>query len=471
MLACLRILMSTCNRRKRISVRRSPAAITLRCVLVDDHCIMRYGQVVIGSAGSGKSTYCSVLQNYCHAVKRICHVINLDPAAEHFDYSPVIDIRDLVCANDVMEELSLGPNGSLVYCLEYLMDNFEWLSEKISHEINDDADDEYVLIDCPGQVELYCHLPIMKNIVTQLERSCNCRLCVVYCLEGTWLEEASKVIAGEILALSAMMSLELPHVSIITKGDLLQIRTRTGGPKHSRAERGGGEEDGRNMEPRKRKSGRGRRQMGGRDDSEKVMGVFCGRPRTSIKSMVFDDNECSADGENDSSEMSELSDIAEDDESEKIELQKFKDSLKGSSMKCGEGEERTSNSASRGNEATAPEPYSRTVSHEGMNLSEGKALERGGCYVIPPPINARDLIEGSLEPTDLLSSLRHSLPPRYKDLNEALVSLLEDFNLVALSAIFNPNSEESISRTLALVDHAIQYGENLDCKAADIDLA
>ena len=40
-----------------------------------------------------------------------------DPAAEHFNYTPTLDIRDLVSLEDVMEELNLGPNGGLVYCM------------------------------------------------------------------------------------------------------------------------------------------------------------------------------------------------------------------------------------------------------------------------------------------------------------------------------------------------------------------
>ena len=28
----------------------------------------------------------------------------------------------------------------------------------------DDEDDDYVIFDCPGQIELYTHLPIMKQI-------------------------------------------------------------------------------------------------------------------------------------------------------------------------------------------------------------------------------------------------------------------------------------------------------------------
>ena len=49
---------------------------------------MRYGQIVMGPAGSGKSTYCSTLVKHAENCKRRVHVINLDPAAETFEYEP-----------------------------------------------------------------------------------------------------------------------------------------------------------------------------------------------------------------------------------------------------------------------------------------------------------------------------------------------------------------------------------------------
>lgn len=95
--------------------------------------------------------------------RRRIHVINLDPAAEHFRYEVAFDIRDLISVDDVMDELQLGPNGSLVYCMEYLLQNMDWLQEHL------DAydDDEYLIIDCPGQIELYTHIPVMSKIIDQ----------------------------------------------------------------------------------------------------------------------------------------------------------------------------------------------------------------------------------------------------------------------------------------------------------------
>ena len=59
----------------------------------------------------------------------------------------MVDIRDLISLEDVMEELELGPNGGLMYCMEYLLQNLDWLEE----EIDTEWEDEYVIIDCPGR--------------------------------------------------------------------------------------------------------------------------------------------------------------------------------------------------------------------------------------------------------------------------------------------------------------------------------
>lgn len=48
--------------------------------------------------------------------------MNLDPAAEHFEYPVAIDIRDLISLADVIEELNYGPNGGLIYCMESVTD-------------------------------------------------------------------------------------------------------------------------------------------------------------------------------------------------------------------------------------------------------------------------------------------------------------------------------------------------------------
>lgn len=58
------------------------------------------------------------------------------------------DIRELIQVDDVMEDDSLrfGPNGGLVFCMEYFANNFDWLEESLGH-----VEDDYILFDCPGK--------------------------------------------------------------------------------------------------------------------------------------------------------------------------------------------------------------------------------------------------------------------------------------------------------------------------------
>lgn len=177
----------------------------------------RYAQLVIGPAGCGKSTYCKNVQEHCEIVRRTVHVVNLDPAADDFTYPLSFDIRDLVPLEDVMEELQLGPNGALLYCMEYLEDNLDdWLSE----ELEGFGEEDYLIFDCPGQIELYSHVSAFKTLVDWLKNQ-GWAVCVVYCLDCQFVSEVSKFVAGSLQALSAMVLLELPHVNVLTKVDLL----------------------------------------------------------------------------------------------------------------------------------------------------------------------------------------------------------------------------------------------------------
>jgi GTPase SAR1 family protein len=150
--------------------------------------------------------------------RRNVHVANLDPAAENFAYDVIFDIRDLITVEDVMEELGLGPNGALIYCMEYLLQNMDWLED----ELDKFDDDEYLVLDCPGQIELYTHAPIIKRVIDQMATWGHAsRMCSVFIVDATFVCDAPKFISGSLLSLSAMIALELPHVNVLSKTDLV----------------------------------------------------------------------------------------------------------------------------------------------------------------------------------------------------------------------------------------------------------
>jgi len=179
-----------------------------------------FGQLVVGPPGAGKTTYCTGMQQLLTVLKRPRVVVNLDPANDALPYECNIDIRELVNVEDVMTELNLGPNGGLVYAMEYIEVNLDWLIVKLRALTQDDAV-PYVLFDCPGQVELYTHHDIMTRITQQLVKALDLRLVVVHLVDSTLCVDAYRYISAVLLSLSAMMQLELPHVNVLSKIDML----------------------------------------------------------------------------------------------------------------------------------------------------------------------------------------------------------------------------------------------------------
>ncbi|KAI0478839.1 GPN-loop GTPase [Xylariaceae sp. FL0804] len=184
----------------------------------------KYGVMVMGPAGAGKSTFCASLITHLQLNRRSCFYVNLDPAAETFEHAPDLDIKELISLEDVMEEMGLGPNGGLIYCFEFLMENLDFLTDAL-----DSLTEEYLIIfDMPGQIELYTHVPILPALVRFLTRagSLDVRLCAAYLLEATFVVDRAKFFAGTLSAMSAMVMLEVPHINILSKMDLVRDQVR-----------------------------------------------------------------------------------------------------------------------------------------------------------------------------------------------------------------------------------------------------
>eukprot|EP00474_Spongospora_subterranea_P010328 CRZ10786.1 hypothetical protein [Spongospora subterranea] len=175
----------------------------------------KHAQLVMGPAGSGKSSYCEFIHRHCENIGRTVHIVNLDPAADTFKYPVSIDIRDLISVSEVMEEMDLGPNGALIFCMEYLIENIDWLTEQL-----DDFSEDYLIFDCPGQIEIFTHVDVMRTFVRTVERL-GYQICGVFLLDSLFISDASKFIAGMLACLGAMVQLEIPHLNVLSKCDLL----------------------------------------------------------------------------------------------------------------------------------------------------------------------------------------------------------------------------------------------------------
>ncbi|KAH8827258.1 hypothetical protein DL96DRAFT_1498797 [Flagelloscypha sp. PMI_526] len=177
---------------------------------------MPFGEIVCGSPGSGKSTYCYGKHQLFTALSRPISIVNLDPANENIPYPCAISISDLITLQDAMTTHQLGPNGAMLYCIEYLEANLDWLEEKLD-ELGKDA---YVLFDIPGQVELSTNHESLKRIVERLTKK-GFRLAAVHLCDSHYITDASKYLSVLFLSLRAMLQLELPHINVLSKIDIL----------------------------------------------------------------------------------------------------------------------------------------------------------------------------------------------------------------------------------------------------------
>lgn len=180
----------------------------------------KFGLLVMGPAGAGKTTFCTALIQHLQHSHRSCFYVNLDPAATDLAYTPDLDIRDLITLEDAMDEMGYGPNGGLIFCFEFLLQNLDFLSNPI-----ETLTEEFLIIfDLPGQIELYTHIPLLPELIKYLSRMgpLNINLCAAYLLEATFVVDKAKFFAGTLSAMSAMVNMELPHINILSKMDLVQ---------------------------------------------------------------------------------------------------------------------------------------------------------------------------------------------------------------------------------------------------------
>ncbi|KAL2419497.1 GPN-loop GTPase 2 [Exophiala dermatitidis] len=195
---------------------------------------MPFAQLVIGPPGAGKSTYCNGMQQFMGAIGRKCSVVNLDPANDMTSYDAAVDVRELVTLESIMGDNSqnqnkadneeedgdeapgLGPNGGVLYALEEVEQNFDWLHDRLK-----DLGDDYVLFDCPGQVELFTHHDSLRKIFMKLAKEAGYRLVVVNLVDSYCLTLPSLYVSTLLLCLRSMLQLDMTQLNVLTKIDNL----------------------------------------------------------------------------------------------------------------------------------------------------------------------------------------------------------------------------------------------------------
>lgn len=167
----------------------------------------------VGTAGAGKSTLVAAYDRWCKQHGLSTLLVNLDPGAEKLPYEPEIDIREKLNLQDIMEEHGLGPNGAQVAAADLIALDLTDLQE----EINSYRADQ-VLIDTPGQVELFVFRQSGKVLVENLAPQDSV---IAYLLDPFLARTASGFASQLMLSATTAFRFNEPMVHLLSKSDVL----------------------------------------------------------------------------------------------------------------------------------------------------------------------------------------------------------------------------------------------------------
>lgn len=168
----------------------------------------------VGTAGSGKSSMVYAFKEWMTLQGLDCITVNLDPGAEFIPYDPDVDIREWVNVADVMEEYQLGPNGAQIVCADLMAMR---ASEMVT--IIDSFKTPYVLIDTPGQIELFAFRKSSEVIIDALGKD---NSFLVFLSDPHLSKTPVGFVSSLMLCATTQFRFSLPFINVLAKSDMLK---------------------------------------------------------------------------------------------------------------------------------------------------------------------------------------------------------------------------------------------------------
>jgi len=175
-----------------------------------------YAIFVTGTAGSGKSLLTSRLIEWYSSNNAYAVAMNLDPGAVSLPYEPAVDVRDHIDFDTIMNSYSLGPNGALIMASDMIATKLNDIQNEV-----DEVNPDYVIIDTPGQLELFAYRASGPFFVSNL--SCENKA-AIFVFDGMLVSSPTNFISIALLATSIRLRLRIPQVNILSKIDMMEAK-------------------------------------------------------------------------------------------------------------------------------------------------------------------------------------------------------------------------------------------------------
>ncbi|KAI5161343.1 GPN-loop GTPase [Nematocida ausubeli] len=181
--------------------------------------------IVLGMAGSGKSTFCHRLHSWLSGSNpkinsktglndKVCG-INLDPAVNEVKMPVHYDIRNTIDIDELMQKKQLGPNGAILTALNLFAAHIDVLISQI-----EELQPEYTIIDTPGQIEMFT-TSVSGQIITQcLSGTKGVQVKMVYVVDGEKAQHPQCFISNMLFATSIHYRFKEQLLVAVNKSDV-----------------------------------------------------------------------------------------------------------------------------------------------------------------------------------------------------------------------------------------------------------
>jgi GPN-loop GTPase len=166
-----------------------------------------------GTAGAGKTTYVRAFAQWMQSAGYDAIIVNLDPGNESTEFEPDVDIREWVRLIDLQDEYGLGPNGAQVAAADMIALKIFEVKQAIQ-ELKTD----YVLVDTPGQIELFAFREASKAIVDALSGD---RSVIAFLFDPALARTPAGFVSLLMLSATVEFRFRLPMVNLLAKADVL----------------------------------------------------------------------------------------------------------------------------------------------------------------------------------------------------------------------------------------------------------
>lgn len=170
-----------------------------------------YAIFLTGTAGSGKSLLASRLKEWYEKVDAYPIILNLDPGVVSLPYEPDIDVREYININEIMRRYDLGPNGALIMANDMISYKLDETQQTI-----DELNPDYLIIDTPGQVELFAYRSSGPYIVNELIAEAKCN---IFLFDGMLVSMPINYVSIMLLASSIRLRLKIAQIDVLSKAD------------------------------------------------------------------------------------------------------------------------------------------------------------------------------------------------------------------------------------------------------------